>query len=78
MAAWAKVGDGSVVLSGEAVYPVVFAETFKRKTHTCLGHVGGKRLWERLLLTTEWAQEDEARRSTLYVSRQCEPCQACV
>ena len=28
MATWAKVGDGSVVLSGEAVYPVLIAETF--------------------------------------------------
>ena len=28
LATWAKVGDGSVVLSGEAVYPVVLAETF--------------------------------------------------
>ena len=28
MATWAKVGDGSVVLSGEAVYPVVSAEIF--------------------------------------------------
>ena len=28
MAAWAKVGDGSVVLPVEAVHPVVSAETF--------------------------------------------------
>ena len=27
MATWAKVGDGSFVLSREAVYPVVSAET---------------------------------------------------
>ena len=51
---------------------------FIRKTHACLGHVGGKRLWEQMLLTTEWAQGDEARRFTMCVSRQCETCQACV
>ena len=27
MAMWDKVGDGSVVLSGKTVYPVVLAET---------------------------------------------------
>ena len=51
---------------------------FIRKTHAFLGHVGGKRLWEQMLLTTEWAQEDEARRFTMCVSRQCETYQACV
>ena len=42
MAAWAKVGDGSVVLSGEAVYPVVFAETFHSE-NSC---VPGTRWWK--------------------------------
>ena len=78
MAAWAKVGDGSVVLSGEAVYPVVFAETFIRKTHACLGHAGVKHLWEQMLLTTECAREEGAQRFTMCVSRQCETFQACV
>ena len=31
MATWAKEGDGSVVLSGEVVYPVVSPETFHSK-----------------------------------------------
>ena len=39
---------------------------FVRKTRACLGHVGGKRLWEQMLLTTE-SQEDEARRFTMCV-----------
>ena len=42
MAAWAKVGDGSVVLSGEAVYPVVLAETVHPE-NTC---VSSTRRWE--------------------------------
>ena len=78
MATWAKVGDGSLVLSGEAVYPFVFAETFHSETLACLGHAGGKCLWEQMLLTTECAQEEEGRRFTMCVSRQCETFQACV
>ena len=58
--------------------PLCLQKPFIQKTHACLGHVGGKRLWEQMLLTTEWAQEDEARRFTMCVSRQCETCQACV
>ena len=45
MASWAEVGDGSVVLSGEAVYPVVSAETVHSE-NTC---VSGKRRWKTLV-----------------------------
>ena len=40
------------------------------------------RRWEAVVgtnvVTTEWAQEEEARRFTMCVSRQCETCKACV
>ena len=58
--------------------PSCLQKSFIRKTHACLGHVGGKLLWEHMSLTTEWAQEDEAHRLTMCISRQCETCQACV
>ena len=45
MAAWAKVGDGSFVLSREAVYPVVFAET----VHSEDSCVPGTRRWKTLV-----------------------------
>ena len=45
MATWAKVGDGSVVLSGEAVYSVVFAETI----HSEKPCVSGTRRWKTLV-----------------------------
>ena len=57
--------------------PLCLQKPFIRKTHACLGHANGKRLWEQMSLTTEWAQEEEARRFTMCVSRQCETCQAC-
>ena len=47
MATWAKVGDGSFVLSGEAVYPVVFAETFHSK-NPCVSRT---RRWEAVVGT---------------------------
>jgi hypothetical protein len=37
MASWAKVGDGSVVFSGEVVYPVVFAKTFHSENPFVVG-----------------------------------------
>ena len=58
--------------------PLCLQKPFIRKTHACLGHVGGKRLWDQISITTEWAQVDEARRCTMCVARQCETCQACV
>ena len=51
---------------------------FIRKTHWCLGHVRRKRLWDPMLLTIEWAQEEEARRLAMCVSTRCETYQACV
>ena len=45
MATWAKVGDGSFVLSGEAVYPVVSAET----VHSENSCVSGTRRWKTLV-----------------------------
>ena len=45
MAAWAKLGDGSVVLSGEAVYPIVSAETLHSE-NSC---VSGTRRWKTLV-----------------------------
>ena len=45
MATWAKVGDGSFVLSREAVYPVVSAETFHLE-NSC---VTGTRRWKTLV-----------------------------
>ena len=47
MATGAKVGDGSVVLSGEAVYPVVSPETFHSK-NPCVSRA---RRWEAVLGT---------------------------
>ena len=32
--------------------PLCLQKPFIRKTHACLGHVGGKRLWEQMSLTT--------------------------
>ena len=45
MAAWAKVGDGSVVLSGEAVYPVVFVDALQSE-NSC---VSGTFPWKTLV-----------------------------
>ena len=45
MALWAKVGDGSVALSGEAVYPVVSAET----VHSENSCVSGTCWWKTLV-----------------------------
>ena len=42
MAAWGKVGDGSVVLSRETVYPVVIAETLHLEKYC----VSGTSWWE--------------------------------
>ena len=42
MASWAKVGDGSVVLSGEAVYPVVCAKI----SHSETSYVSRTLQWE--------------------------------
>ena len=47
MAAWAKEGDGSVVLLGEAVYPVVPSETFHSK-NPCVSRT---RRWEAVVGT---------------------------
>ena len=58
--------------------PLCLQKPFIWKTRVCLGHVRGKRLWDEMLLTTEWAQEDEVRRFTMCVARQCETSQACV
>ena len=58
--------------------PLCLQKPFIRKTHACLGHDSGNRMWEQMLLTTAWAQEDEARRFTMSVSEKCETCQACV
>ena len=69
---------GRLFFRGKLCIPLCLQKPFIRKMHACLGHAGGKRLWEQMLLTTEWAQEDDARRFTMCVSRQCETCQACV
>ena len=50
--------------------PLCLQKSFIRKTHAFLGHVGEKRLWEQMLLTIEWAQDDEAPQFTMCVSRQ--------
>ena len=47
MAMWAKVGDGSVVLSGEVVYPVVSPEIFHSK-NPCVSRA---RRWEAVVGT---------------------------
>ena len=45
MAAWAKVGDGSVVLSGETVYLVVIAEIIQSE-NSCVSRT---RRWEEVV-----------------------------
>ena len=69
---------GRLFFRGRLCIPLCLQKPFIRKTHACKGHVGGKRLWEQMSLTTEWAQEEEARQFTMFVSRRCETCQACV
>ena len=78
MATWARWEMGRLFFRERLCIPLCLQKPFIRKTHACLGHVGGKRLWEQMSLTTEWAQEEEARRFTMCVFRQCETCQACV
>ena len=39
--------------------------------------MGGNRLWERISLTTVWADENSAWQRVKRVSRECETCQAC-
>jgi hypothetical protein len=45
--------------------------------HSFLGHIGGRRLWENLLLKFEFAAPKKVKKYALDITKNCPPCEAC-